>query len=105
MKPNGAPMIHSATSAPTAPNGTAAKTMNGLTAFLNWNVSARKIASDRDRQHDREIAEAVLLLLLFAADFELVARRQRRGDGIERRRATASSPPRPARRPAARPKP
>jgi hypothetical protein len=40
-KPIGIPITQILAKAPTAPNGMAAKTMNGLIAFLNWKTSAR----------------------------------------------------------------
>ncbi len=44
MKPNGAAITRSDTSAPATPNGIAANTTTGLTADLNCTTSARKIA-------------------------------------------------------------
>ena len=45
MKPKGAPMTQSASSAPTMPKGMAANTSSGLIAFLNCTTSARKISA------------------------------------------------------------
>ena len=62
---------------------TAANTSSGLTAFLNWITSARKISADRDRHHDEQLAEAFLLLLVLAAELEPVAGRQDPADRVD----------------------
>ena len=76
MNPNGAPMIHSAASAPTMPYGIAAKTMNGLIALLELEHQRQVDQRDRDQHHDGEVREALDLLLFLAADLQAIARRQ-----------------------------
>ena len=98
MKPNGEPMSHSATRAPTIPYGMAAKTMSGFIAFRNCSTRARKMQETEIEHHDGQIVEALVLLFFLAGDLELVSGWQLALELRERRTRAASHLGRQARR-------
>ena len=82
-----------ATSAPTMPKGIAAKTMSGLIAFRNWSTQRQVDERHRDEHDDAELAEALRLLLVLAADLERSSRAAgSSANALDRRHARPSGP-------------